>query len=287
MAATWLEEILSAFYVLGGATSYDKLYSYIEANTSRKLTKAWKATVRREIENHSTDSDNYTGGADLFYPVHGIHSRSGTWGLKSVRSSATLPTSDQDASTTTKYNDQSDNIVSKTFSETQADYTPDITELLHVDDIDNILGEEEEKLDVIHAFDLNDITDARERIFAAIIRRRGQSKFRSSLLKAYNGKCAITGTDAREVLEAAHIVAYKGSPTNRISNGLLLRADIHTLFDLRLIAIDTATMTVLVSTRLQSTEYTGMIGKLLNLPVIASERPSKHALDIHRSESQL
>ena len=41
-----------------------------------------------------------------------------------------------------------------------------------------------------------------------------------------------------ETLEAAHIIPYKGSSTNHIQNGILLRADIHTLFDLDLLRID-------------------------------------------------
>ncbi len=67
--------------------------------------------------------------------------------------------------------------------------------------------------------------------------RRGQPEFRKNLLKAYKYKCAITGCDAEEALEAAHIVPYSEEENYDLENGLLLRADIHTLFDLRLINI--------------------------------------------------
>jgi hypothetical protein len=72
---------------------------------------------------------------------------------------------------------------------------------------------------------------ARERIAAAIAGRRGQQVFRQRLLDIY-GTCLVTGCDAEGVLEAAHIQPYRGAGTFLESNGLLLRADIHTLFDL-------------------------------------------------------
>lgn len=68
----------------------------------------------------------------------------------------------------------------------------------------------------------------------AIAYRRGQSVFRRDLMYAYSSVCAVTGTTASDVLEAAHIYPYRGAHTNRVDNGLLLRADIHTLFDLNM-----------------------------------------------------
>src|SRR5262245_9271658 len=67
--------------------------------------------------------------------------------------------------------------------------------------------------------------------------------------------CAITGCSVRDVLEAAHIHPYRGRERNKVANGLLLRADLHTLFDCGLIAIDAATMTVIVTPSLQNSEY--------------------------------
>lgn len=66
---------------------YADLYNYIEATTSRELTAQWQATVRREVENHSTDSGNYRGGDDLFYSVEGLGQ--GIWGLRTMRFSTT------------------------------------------------------------------------------------------------------------------------------------------------------------------------------------------------------
>lgn len=274
MAATWLEEIVSAFETLGGVVSYDQLYRYIEANTSRQLTKAWKATVRREVENHSTDSENYRVVKIFFTPSTRNSLSLRYVGIeKLMRSPASQQVTGQ---TIDDYTTIVDNTDKKSISENIADYVPQ-AELLDIDDIDDILDKEEEELVAVQDFNPEDIIDARERIFAAIVRRRGQSKFRLSLLQAYDGKCPFsTGTSAQHVLEASHILAYKGSSTNSVSNGLLLRADIHTLFDLRLLAIDTTNLTVLVSSQLQDTEYANLAGKIINLPTIASE-PSEQA----------
>ena len=84
------------------------------------------------------------------------------------------------------------------------------------------------------------MTDALDRCYRSIQRRRGQAKFRNILLKMYGGRCAISGCNAEDALEAAHIIPYSESPINRVENGILLRSDIHTLFDLGLLAIDTS-----------------------------------------------
>ncbi len=50
-------------------------------------------------------------------------------------------------------------------------------------------------------------------------------------MDAYGGRCAVTNCDIEDVLEAAHISPYNGPSTDQVYNGLLLRTDIHTLFD--------------------------------------------------------
>lgn len=109
--------------------------------------------------------------------------------------------------------------------------------------------------------------DACEKITVSIARRQGQQKFRQSLLNAYSGKCAITNFDAEVALEAAHIIPYVETENNDPSNGLLLRADLHTLFDLNLIAIDPETMKVYIAPTLQKTKYQEEInGRELRVP---------------------
>jgi len=132
-------------------------------------------------------------------------------------------------------------------------------------------------------FDPTDLEDARDRILREITRRRGQRAFRDGLLRAYEGRCAITDCDVKDVLEAAHIVPYLGPLTNRTDNGLLLRADIHTLFDCGLITIDAATRLVVVADRLLATDYGSLNGKTLRPPTTKADAPSAQALD-RRSE---
>jgi hypothetical protein len=145
----------------------------------------------------------------------------------------------------------------------------------------------EEELEEQGAFDPRGIKDARTRILSAVVRRQGQPAFRKRLLTAYNRRCAITGCSVESVLEAAHIVPYKGEITNHPGNGLLLRADFHTLFDLRLVAINEVTMRLLVSPKLNGTGYENYRGKKLRIPKDESSRPSREALERHRVESGL
>lgn len=116
----------------------------------------------------------------------------------------------------------------------------------------------------------------------ALAIRHGQGLFRAQLLMAYNKRCAVTGSLAVPALDAAHIHPYGGVATNKITNGLLLRTDVHKLFDLGLIAVDTRSMTELVSPILQGTEYEEFHGRPLLLPHHPSLRPSIRALDQHR-----
>ncbi len=57
----------------------------------------------------------------------------------------------------------------------------------------------------------------------------------------YEHRCVVTGCTVIAVLEAAHIRPYRRPEDNDVKNGLLLRADIHTLFDLNLLGIEPGT----------------------------------------------
>jgi putative restriction endonuclease len=82
-------------------------------------------------------------------------------------------------------------------------------------------------------------TGDQRRVTARQIReRRGQRAFRDALRRRYGGRCAVTGCTVLDLLEAAHIKPYRGDRDNNPQNGLLLRADIHTLFDLDLLGIE-------------------------------------------------
>lgn len=129
------------------------------------------------------------------------------------------------------------------------------------------------------AFDPGMIEDGRERVAREIAIRRGQAAFRRQLLNAY-GCCAMSGSTVVETLEAAHILPYQGPGTNHSSNGLLLRADLHTLFDLGLLAVVPQTLTILVATQLNGTEYEALRGQPL-LVGHGSIAPSREALQLH------
>lgn len=129
-------------------------------------------------------------------------------------------------------------------------------------------------------FDPKSIKDGREKMLAEIKRRLGQPKFRKSLLKAYNGRCAATGCTTAMVLEAAHIHPYRGPETNDVRNGLLLRADIHTLFDLGLIAIDPDNR-LTIAKSLAESDYSALHGQALTMPSDPKCLPSPEALKFH------
>jgi hypothetical protein len=147
---------------------------------------------------------------------------------------------------------------------------------------EEILANVESSEETSEYFDPQTVRDARERIAASIVYRRGQAGFRRRLLEAYERRCAITGCDVEAVLEAAHIIPYQGKETNHPANGLLLRADLHTLFDLGLITVDPDKLTVVIAPELSGTHYQALDGKPLRLPVGTTNYPSKAALDEHQ-----
>lgn len=130
-------------------------------------------------------------------------------------------------------------------------------------------------------FDPKNVEDARARIVTSIVRRQGQPEFRRQLLAAYGGKCSITKFDVPEALEAAHIVPYRGVKTNCLANGILLRADIHTLFDLYRLSICPENYMVKLSPELLDTSYKELHGLRITLPVSKDAYPSKDALRQH------
>lgn len=113
-------------------------------------------------------------------------------------------------------------------------------------------------------FDPANVEDARRRVLAAVVRRQGQRKFRDALFDSYGGKCAVTGCVDASVLEAAHISPYRGPDTNKADNGLLLRADIHTLFDLGLISVNPETLQLKVAKQIETPEYRDLDGEKLS-----------------------
>jgi putative restriction endonuclease len=118
--------------------------------------------------------------------------------------------------------------------------------------------------------------DERQQLFRQIRARRGQQAFREELRARYGDRCAVSGCGILEVLEAAHIRPYRGNLDNHVENGLLLRADLHTLFDLDLIGIEPFTLTVHLHPDVSRGEYQQLHGSALSCS--NGSRPSQEAL---------
>ena len=130
-------------------------------------------------------------------------------------------------------------------------------------------------------FDPDNIDSEKEKVLRSVTYRRGQKKFRDNLLRAYDSECVMSGCKEEEVLQAAHILPYTDAETNKIDNGLLLRADLHNLFDLDLISINPKDFTILVSREIKDSDYRKLHGKKIKMPKSEIKSPSKKALKIH------
>ncbi|WP_437800589.1 HNH endonuclease [Sorangium sp. So ce693] len=152
---------------------------------------------------------------------------------------------------------------------------------------EDLVAAEATAVDATGEFDPAGVQDARAKTISAIVRRRGQPAFRRKLIEAYDGCCAVAGCALLALLDAAHIIAYQGPDTNHPQNGLLLRTDIHTLFDLGLLAVDTESMSVITAKALTGSDYASLAGTPLRQPRDRALYPSKPALDRHREKAGL
>lgn len=119
--------------------------------------------------------------------------------------------------------------------------------------------------------------DERRLVLRQIKERRGQKSFRDSIIKRYGEKCMVTGCSLLDILEAAHIKPYRGEKDNDPSNGLLLRSDIHTLFDLNLLGINPTTLTIHFTEIVKNHGYSSFHGLKLQ-GITKSNRPNYEAL---------
>ena len=149
--------------------------------------------------------------------------------------------------------------------------------------IQSALKEVESQSQIIPVYEPKDDEDGRRRVMREVAVRQGQAKFREGLLEAYDGRCAVTRCAAQAVLQAAHITPYRGTNTNSVQNGLLLRADLHNLFDLGLIQIDADSLEIVVDPCLRDTEYNLLAGKRIYEPRSSKSRPSREAIRAHRN----
>jgi putative restriction endonuclease len=115
--------------------------------------------------------------------------------------------------------------------------------------------------------------------------RLGQGAFRIAVTEAYERQCAISDGKVLPALDAAHIRPYAEGGLHTKSNGILLRKDIHCVFDAGYATIDSNHRFV-VSNKVKEVfnngeEYRRLHGKVLRLPARASDRPDLELLRWH------
>lgn len=115
--------------------------------------------------------------------------------------------------------------------------------------------------------------------------RLGQGTFRVAVTDAYGRACAVTGEHSLPALEAAHIRPYKQDGPHEVSNGLLLRADLHRLFDQGYVTV-TPDLRLHVGQRLREDYANGKTyypfdNSQLSVPRSVSELPSREFLAWH------
>ncbi len=119
--------------------------------------------------------------------------------------------------------------------------------------------------------------------------RLGQGAFRVLVTDAYDRRCAISGEKVLPVLEAAHIKPHSEDGPNHITNGLLLRSDLHKLFDRGYITV-TPSLNIRVSKAIRDHYHNGKHyliynGKnLVQVPRKKPEQPAREYLEWHNEE---
>lgn len=118
--------------------------------------------------------------------------------------------------------------------------------------------------------------------------RLGQQAFKAVVLDAYHRRCAITGTHIPPVLQAAHVRPVTEGGEHRLDNGLLLRSDVHTMFDRGYLSVDPR-YRLLVSPRLREEfgngeQFYAQAGQVIELPARRVDRPSREFLEWHLGE---
>lgn len=121
--------------------------------------------------------------------------------------------------------------------------------------------------------------------------RLGQAGFRIAVIDAYDRRCAVTDERILPVLEAAHIKPYSHGGEHSLTNGLLLRTDLHRLFDRGYVTV-TDRMRFEVSRRIKEDFNNGryyyeMHGNAVRAPQNSLLRPSTDAIEWHNSNVYL
>jgi HNH endonuclease len=118
--------------------------------------------------------------------------------------------------------------------------------------------------------------------------RIGQGAFRLMVMDAYNRRCAITGEKTLPALDAAHIRPFRDTETHEVRNGILMRSDLHRLFDQGYVTV-TPDLRFRTSTQIRDQFNNGLIyydldGRPVRVPDLPEHRPDMSALEWHSSK---
>ena len=115
--------------------------------------------------------------------------------------------------------------------------------------------------------------------------RVGQGIFRTVVTDVYERQCAVTREKALPALDAAHIRAFSEVPENYVQNGMLLRSDVHRLFDAGYVTV-TPEYRFEVSKHIHTDfddgeNYYKLHGEGLWVPARSEHRPGREYLEWH------
>ncbi len=119
-----------------------------------------------------------------------------------------------------------------------------------------------------------------------VLPRLGQGLFRILVTDFYDRRCAVTGERTLPVLDAAHIKPYEIVQKHEVWNGLLVRSDLHRLFDRGYLSVNPATRRVSVSKRIRDEfengrDYYKLEGVEIREPNAPWARPNAENLEFH------
>jgi len=117
--------------------------------------------------------------------------------------------------------------------------------------------------------------------------RLGQGAFPLMVMDAYGRRCAITGEKTLPALDAAHIRPFSELQSHEVQNGILMRSDIHRLFDQGYVTV-TPDLRFSVSPQIRDQFHNGVIyydlhDRPVQVPDAAEQRPDNSALEWHSS----
>lgn len=120
---------------------------------------------------------------------------------------------------------------------------------------------------------IGDVVAHQREAWAQQLLRPGQARFRDALDRVYAARCCVSRCTVTWAIDAAHIQPYAEKRSNSATNGLLLRSDLHALFDAHHLAIEPSSRRVFVSDEAREwRDYRALHGKKLASPAPGFEK---------------